>query len=399
MYKEYDYVRPSSPQPGPCAPSSLPARIPENHEHRRSRCIDLQAAPQIQLLLARQPQPPRFLRRLQPPQVTAANPPTGVQPIVAIVRAASYDPKLVRQQVQAALDGIGGVADVLQHGNRVAIKVNMTGSKQMAKVGTLPEVETYITHPEVALAVGQLLRDAGVTKLYIVEAVYSQAHWHDYGWDEVAKSLDATLVDLNDFAPFTDFASTAVTGTPNVYDKFTFNPVLGEVDAFVSIPKMKCHNTLGVTHSAKNLVGLVPYRFYALAKTDEWRSGFHGQASETPKRLPGVVMDLNRARPVNLAVIDGIMTVEGGEGPWIKGLNQLKPGVIFAGKDPIATDAVATSAMGFDPQAEYPKDPFPHAMNHLNMAHQLGLGTNVLSEIKVVGASISDVRVQFKVSY
>ena len=337
-----------------------------------------------------------------PAATAAANTPaasTGVQPVVSIVRAASYDPKLIRQQVQAALDAIGGVADVLKHGNRVAIKVNMTGSKQMAKVSGLPEVETYHTHPEVVRAVGQLLRDAGVTKLYIVEAVYSQAHWHDYGWDEVAKSLDATLVDLNDFAPYKDFAATPVVGTPNVYDKFTLNPVLSEIDAFVSIPKMKCHSTLGVTHSVKNLVGLVPYRFYTLAKTDEYRSGFHGQASETPKRLPGVVMDLNRARPVNLAVIDGIMTVDGGEGSWINGLNQLKPGVIFAGKDPVATDAVATSAMGFDPQADYPSDPFPHAQNHLNMAHQLGLGTNVLSEIKVVGPSIADIQMKFKVSY
>ncbi|MGC8780975.1 MAG: DUF362 domain-containing protein [Anaerolineae bacterium] len=325
--------------------------------------------------------------------------PGASKPVVAIAQAASYDPKLIRQQVQSALDKIGGIADILKHGNRAAIKVNITGSKQMQRVGNLPEVETYHTHPEVVRATGQLLRDAGITKLYIVEAVYAKAHWHDYGWDEVAKALGATLVDLNDTAPYNDFATAPVPGTPNIYEQFTFNHVLGEIDTFVSIPKMKCHNTCGVTHSLKNLVGLVPYRFYTMNDKDEYRSGFHGPQAETPKRLPGVIMDLNRARPINLAVIDGVMTVEGGEGPWVKGLNQLKPGVLIAGKDPVAADAIATAVMGFDPQAEFPSPPFVHAYNHLNMAHRLGLGTNVLDEINVVGAAIADVRTRFKVSY
>jgi uncharacterized protein (DUF362 family) len=334
------------------------------------------------------------------PEVVDSRPTMATaSPTVAIAQAANYDPKLIRQQVQSALDKIGGIADVLKHGNRAAIKANVTGSKQMQQVDKLPEIETYHTHPEVVRAVGQLLRDAGITKLYIVEAVYAKEHWHDYGWDEVAKSLGATLVDLNDTAPYNDFAATPVPGTPNIYDKFTLNHVLSDIDAFVSIPKMKCHNTCGVTHSVKNLVGLVPYRFYTVSEKDEYRSGFHGQQSETPKRLPSVIMDLNRARPVNLSIIDGVMTVEGGEGPWVKGVNQLQPGVLIAGKDPVATDAVATAVMGFDPQAEFPNPPFVHAHNHLNMARQLGLGTNVLDEIKVAGTAIADVRTPFKVSY
>ncbi len=325
--------------------------------------------------------------------------PTGLNPTVAIAKAANYDRKLIKQQVQAVLDGIGGIADVMKHGNRVAIKINITGSAQMAQVNGLPEVETYITHPEVVRALGELLRDAGATKLYIVEAVYAKEHWHNYGWDEVASGLGATLVDLNDTAPYSDFAATPVAGSPLVYEKFTYNHILSDVDAFVSVPKMKCHNTLGVTQSMKNLIGTVPFRFYTLTSGDTWRSGFHGQTDETPLRLPKIVNDLNRARPVNLSLIDGVMTVEGGEGPWINGINQVKAGVLLAGKDPVATDAVATSVMNFDPLADYPNPPFVHAHNHLNIARDLKLGTNILSEIKVVGTPISDVQVQFKVSY
>jgi hypothetical protein len=65
----------------------------------------------------------------------------------------------------------------------------------------------------------------------------------------------------------------------------------------------------------------------------------------------------------------------------------------------VATDAVATAAMGFDPTADYPDEPFVHANNHLNIAAKMGMGTNLLSDIKVVGAKLDDVKMQFKVSY
>jgi uncharacterized protein (DUF362 family) len=112
-------------------------------------------------------------------------------------------------------------------------------------------------------------------------------------------------------------------------------------------------------------------------------------------RLPRVIIDLNRARPVDLALIDGIKTTGGGEGPWIGTLVPVEPGVLIAGKDPVAADAVATSAMAFDPTTTRSQSPFLRSDNHLNIASELGLGINSLEEIDVVGASISDVRVPF----
>jgi uncharacterized protein (DUF362 family) len=72
---------------------------------------------------------------------------------------------------------------------------------------------------------------------------------------------------------------------------------------------------------------------------------------------------------------------------------------MLAGKNPVATDAVATAAMGFDPTSDYPDEPFVNGRNHLNMAAKLGMGTNRLEEIKVVGAKIEDVKMQFKTSF
>ena len=323
----------------------------------------------------------------------------GARPVVAIAKAETYNRTLIRKQVELLMDSIGGLQDVLAHGSRVAIKTNLTGGLQSGSLPGIPEIESFLTHPEVVRAMVELLRDAGAKEIFIVEAVYEKESWPYYGYEEMAKEAGVTLVDLNYAEPYPDFARTSPGSQPFIYEEFLFNPILNEVDAFVSISKMKCHNTAGVTHTMKNLFGLVPYRFYEMHKGDRYRSSFHGPGNETRMRIPRVIMDLNQARPINLSLVDGVLTTEAGEGPWIPAMGPIKPGVLMAGKNPVATDAVATAAMGFDPTAEYPDEPFVHADNHLNIAVQLGLGTNKLEEIKIVGAKLEEVTQEFKVSY
>ena len=106
-------------------------------------------------------------------------------------------------------------------------------------------------------------------------------------------------------------------------------------------------------------------------------------------------MDINRARPIHFSLIDGIKAIQGAEGPWGKGGAAIAPGVLLAGKNALATDAVATAVMGHDPTAEYPNAPYLRCDNHLNLAAKLGLGTNRLEEIQVLGAPIATVKTQF----
>ena len=327
------------------------------------------------------------------PTITPGSSPSLAR--VAIARTTGYDRKVVRQQVQALLDGLGGVSDVIRPGARVAIKVNLTGGTSYQLDG-VPAIESYVTHPEVVRALGELLRDAGARELFIVEAVYEWDSYRLWGYEEMAKGINATLIDLNTARPYGDFASAPVGKNWLIYENLTFNHILEEIDAFVSVSKMKCHRECGVTHSMKNLIGLVPVARYRLSGQDFSRSSFHGVNNESKARLPRIILDLNRARPIHLSLIDGIKSTEGGEGPWQPSLVQVKPGVLIAGKNPVATDAVATAVMGFDPTSEYPAAPFLRAENHLNLAHDLKLGTNRLKEIKVVGASIDDVRIKFK---
>ncbi|HZQ48231.1 MAG TPA: DUF362 domain-containing protein, partial [Verrucomicrobiae bacterium] len=110
-------------------------------------------------------------------------------------------------------------------------------------------------------------------------------------------------------------------------------------------------------------------------------------------RVPRIIVDLCAARPIHLSIIDGIMAMNGAEGPWCQGAFNIKlvqPGVLIAGLNPVSTDAVATAVMGFaDPRAQRGAHPFENCENHLVLAEQAGLGTADLSKIEVLGMPLS----------
>jgi uncharacterized protein (DUF362 family) len=326
-------------------------------------------------------------------EVVSASPP---KPKVAIASTRDYDRKAIYAQVRDLLDGIGGLGDVVGSGDRVAIKTNLTGGISAKPLPGIAPIDSYITHPEVVRALGELLRDAGASRIMIVEAVYEWASYTEWGYEEIAEDIGALLIDLNDTIPYRDFAQTPVGENAYIYGDFTFNHILEEVDAFVSVSKLKNHWWAGVTHTMKNLFGLVPARFYRLSEEHNYRSAFHGEGEIATTRIPRVIMDLNRARPIHLGLIDGIKTAQSGEGPWIESMSAIEPGILIAGKDVVATDAVATATMGYDPTAERPTPPFIRGDNHLNLAYELGLGTNRLEEIEVVGLAIDDVKTGFE---
>lgn len=330
------------------------------------------------------------------PTVTSAPSatPRPAGPRVAIARAESYERGLVRRQVRALLDSLGGLGDVVRPGDRVAIKVNLTGGSYFQPPAGYSAVECYMTHPEVVRALGELLYEAGAAQLLIVEALFDPASFSANGYAALAGELGANLIDLNGPAPYADFARIPVGARASIYPELMLNALLRDVDVFVSVAKMKCHYSTGVTLAMKNLIGLLPVSEYRSSPDHWWRSAAHGTAEEEGTRLPRVVVDLNLARPIHLALIDGIMTAEGGEVPR-GSFSPVAPHVLLAGKNAVATDAVATAVMGFAPTANPPAAPFLHSDNHLNLAAAAGLGPNWLPGIEVVGEPVDAVRFPF----
>jgi uncharacterized protein (DUF362 family) len=325
---------------------------------------------------------------------SAAN--AGNKPNVAVAQAMSYDRAEVRKHVRAMLDALGGLKGVVKSRDRVIIKANLTGGIKSGTVYGATPIDSFITHPEVVRALAEAVKEAGAKDITIVESVYEWRSWVEWGYEDMARELGIKLVDLNQTAPFKDYTTASVGKNPLLYSEFKINPILNENDVFMSVAKMKTHATAGITLSMKNLVGMVPAKFYLLNPNDNHRSGLHGPGDEGYERIPKTIVDLNVARPIQFALIDGIKTAEGGEGPWINGIRAKNSHVLVAGTNALATDTVGTAIMGYDATAQAEALPFTYCLNHFALAAQAGLGTNKLSEINVLGAPVDAVKTRFR---
>lgn len=326
----------------------------------------------------------------QPLRSLAAGP-GRYQATVAATQHNDYDQAMIRQKVEYLFDQLGGIGDVVGPGDKVVIKINLTGGSSWANHPNLQGVdirECAWTHPEVLRAVGELVIDQGVspTNIYIVEALWDDACYNNFGYLDVQQYLGVQKVNLNQAAPYAGFVNISTGGNPFFYSYFIMNQVLAEADVCISIPKMKHHFEAGTTQSMKNFVGSVPLQFYQLPGNPGIRSAIHQEGGEVSYHLPRSICDLNMARPVQLAVIDGIKNAVGGEGPWNPTFAPAEYDFLLAGKDPVATDSIATLIMGLDPETEELIKPNGLSCdNHLWLAHSKGMGTNILEEIQLVG--------------
>jgi len=328
-------------------------------------------------------------------ETTAPSATPSYRSLVATARADQYDPVLLRPELERMFDSLGGMADLIRPGMRVGIKPNLTGETWSDASLPAPATELFVTHPALVQALAEIMIDAGAASVTIMDGLGDPLIFDRWGYRAVAQNLGASLVDLCLPDPYADFTLFPVGKGYSIYESFQLNPILGEVDVFISMAKMKCHSTTGVTLSLKNLFGIAPTSLYRNDPTHNNRSTFHGEYA-FDRRVPRVILDLNLARPVHLAVIDGIITAEGGAGVWDTGFNQVRPGVLIASRDPVAADSVAAAVMGFDPAAPSGTLPFLYGDNHLTLAHETGLGSNRLSEIGVAGPSIQEIQFPFR---
>ena len=307
-------------------------------------------------------------------------------------KADSYDYATVKTKVQYLFDTLGGISDVVKTGDKVGIKINLTGgsgNSGNSKLNGTTIIESMWTHPAVLQAVGELLIDAGVngSDIYIVDALWDAASYNNFGYAAVEKALGANHVDLNGVSPYKAFISRNVPGTPFHFQSLTMNQILADVDCYVSIPKLKQHAEAGLTCSLKNQVGIVPFSEYTITGTGR-RQKIHNPdtTASTASYLPQSICDLNAARPVNLAVVDGIKNAKGGEGVWITTFVPYQSHVLFAGKDPVATDSIGAYLMGLDCEAAtFPLPGGGTCDNYLHLLNAKGAGTNQLSAIEILG--------------
>lgn len=328
---------------------------------------------------------------------------------VGVAAATDYDPVTLKTKIQGLFEDIGGISDLAKAGNKVAIKINLTGgtgstignSGYTKNLKGVSVVESLWTHPEVLRAVGQLLIDGGVhpTDIYFVEALWDQGSYsnNSFGYKDsyqsVQQSLGVNFIDLNKVAPYASFVDVPVGANAYYYSTLKFNQILKDVDVFISIPKMKEHRTAGFTNGMKILIGSVPLSNYQLASAGGYRSQLHMHIAggNSFQNLPRTICDLNMARPIHLVVADGIKNSRGGELAYDTTIfRTCTDNVLIVGRDAVAVDAIAAQKMGHDPEAAtipIPGSQTVVADSYLVLAHNAGIGTNQLSEIQVVGTT------------
>ena len=340
---------------------------------------------------------------------------------VAIQRCESYEPALVRQRLDAALAGIGGIQKLV-NGKTVTIKVNMTGPAQ--EVAGLPASRTFHIHPNVVAALCAALDRAGARRIAIVEAWYDRQPVETIltkaGWDlkvvQAAGGHKVVFENTRNRGHWDSYHELKVPWGGYLFPAFQLNGWYEQTDVFVSLGKMKDHAVAGVTMTVKNIFGITPTALYGDDAPNEdtvearvsplhmnqrpLPAGVPAQLGPNPPndpgvRVPRIVADLLGARPVDLAIIDGIDTQKGGEGFWNDGIAPIQPKLLFVGRNAVCTDAVCAAAMGYNPMAGHGQFPFP-AENHLKWAAEAGIGTHDPARIEVAGLSIKDALCHFR---
>jgi uncharacterized protein (DUF362 family) len=342
---------------------------------------------------------------------------------VAIARCRRYDFDLIKSTLSGVFDRIGGVRSLVL-GKTVTVKINLTGGWNVPTY-TLSPLLTAYTHPLVTMAACSLFSDYGARRILLCESLYTTSEtriaFAGFGYSpQLFESVVPSLLweDTHNRGSGGGYRLSLVGDGAYLYGSFQFNHRYVDTDVFVSIPKMKNHLIAGITLSMKNLIGTIPSALYASSSDNEGTtdarikvvhegglSAAGGEILPIPSvdpgfRVPRAAVDLLRARPVDLAIIDGIVTMHGGEGAWHNTrLGIAVPGLLIAGRNCVCTDAVTAAVMGYDPEAPDGSKPFYNGANMLRLASERGLGTIHVPEIEVVGLSIASARYTFQPTY
>jgi uncharacterized protein (DUF362 family) len=224
--------------------------------------------------------------------------------------------------------------------------------------------ETGITtDPQVVRALVDLALEAGAAQVFIVESGPNGAHFSACGYDffdAYDPHRRVALISLNN----EPVVLAEVPGGGMAYTGLFMPELLLADDVlFISAAKLKCHLHTHATLTTKNLMGLPPPERYGSTLV---RSAMHGRG------ISQTIVDLNLVRPIDFAVVDGVI---GGEGNGPVRVTPVRLDLVVAGQNSVAVDRVCLWATSL------PQD----GVQHLTYAAQKGLGPADVEEVEMVG--------------
>jgi len=246
---------------------------------------------------------------------------------------------VVRELLQAC-----GWKQLVSPGASVVIKPNLCTERP-------EQISTANTSLGVLRAVCEVLRER-TARITIVEsdgARYpAEAAFENTGVYELVKDLGIQVLNLSKDV-LVEIPDSRLKG-------FGMARTWLEADAFITLPALKTHATTVFTGALKNQWGCVPRYDRILLH----------------KHLHELIGDINALRPVTLALMDGLVGMQG-RGP-INGY-PINLNVLLASRDPVALDATAMRLIGLEPRSS----------RHIIHAEERALGTLATNEITVDG--------------
>ena len=186
------------------------------------------------------------------------------------------------------------------------------------------------------------------------------------GVTKLAKKWDLNLVDLNSYDSVDlDVPDGLVLKTVRVGRAVT------EVDFLINVPVLKTHRGTLLSNCVKNI-------------------GVGVACREEKKRLHRLgidkgLLDVFSVVKPHFNVVDALVCIEG-DGPNFPPGKPRTLGLVMAGEDGVAVDAVCARLIGLDPLE----------VKHLRLAHDRGIGIADLGQIEVVGERLEDVATVFE---
>jgi len=341
---------------------------------------------------------------------------------VVIERATRFDKSVLAGLLGRSFDRLGGIRKLVS-GKTVTVKLNVTGDGRK-RLGGKPAARTYQVHPNLIEVLCGVLHRNGAKRIHLVESYYRRKDPREIlasnKWDvakiESASGHKVVWEDTKNRGQFEDYVKLDVPWGGYIFPSYHINRRYVDTDVMVSIAKIKNHITAGVTGAVKNLFGIAPTSLYGndapnesttqsrgnilhhgtkfvpdgvTREHDPDRPRLPGPSQESYYRVPMVTADLLGVRPVDLAVVEGIETCRGGEGPWCRGVRPIDPGLVLVGRNAVTVDAIMAAVMGYDPTASTKKDVWI-GYNHLELLARAGVATNDPARIEVLGTPLAD---------
>jgi uncharacterized protein (DUF362 family) len=237
-----------------------------------------------------------------------------------------------------------GWRELIAPGARVVIKPNLCTERP-------EQIHTANTSIGVLRAVCQVLQER-TRHITVVEsdgARYpAEAAFENNGVYRLAAEMGLTVLNLSKDT-LIDLPDPRIQG-------FGMSKTWLDADAFITLPVLKTHATTVFTGALKNQWGCIPRYDRILLH----------------KYLHELIGDVNKLRPVTLALMDGLVGMHG-RGP-INGY-PIDLNVLLASRDPVALDAAGMRLIGLDPATS----------RHIVHAGDIGLGTWRAADIVVDG--------------